>query len=211
MIAPSPKILCIAGGSGCGKTTLAEGLAACMGTSAVSLLHLDDYQRPKGAVPMTASGRRNYDHPTAINWRAFVADLAKLKNGEPVAVTTHRKTSSMEEGTVPDVTKIVVPAPLVVVEGYLALHHEEARALYDASLFLRAPHDVRLARRRWVKDPQYVREVLAPMHQCFVEPTAAYATLVLDVDAIDAAQVQERTVGWLMSLPSIGFGPGGGA
>ena len=82
--------------------------------------------------------------------------------------------------------------PLVVIEGYLALYHEDVRALYDFSIFLRASEATRVARRQWVKDPQYLNQVLLPMHDYFVEPTAAFAGLVIDIDQLSPEEVCER-------------------
>lgn len=187
------RILCIAGGSGTGKTTLAEGIIAKLGDQA-SLLHLDDYQKGKESVPLTASGRRNYDHPVAVDFERFCAALAELKRGRDVAVPIRRKRNSMEAGVADAGTYLVASRPLVIIEGYLALWHEAARACYDFSVFLDAPPELRVARRRWVKDPQYVDEVLLPMHEAFIEPTKRHADLVLDIAAITADEVLQRTM-----------------
>ncbi|HTK04096.1 MAG TPA: zeta toxin family protein [Candidatus Eisenbacteria bacterium] len=184
-----PRVMCIAGGSGAGKTTLAQGIEAALhGT--VSILHLDDYQKTKEHVPVTTSGRRNYDHPDAVDFFRFTGDLLALRAGRDVTVTRREKRKTMDAG-VREGTAVVVPArPLVIVEGYLALWHPDALAQYDLKIFLDAPHALRLDRRLWAKDPQYVEEVLKPMHETFIEPTKRFADLVIDVTNLSRADVQ---------------------
>lgn len=186
---PKTRLICIAGGSGAGKSTLADGLAGRLGDRA-SILRLDDYQKTKDFVPLTPSGRRNYDHPDAVDFLKFTGDLLALRAGRDVAVMRREKRKTMDAG-VGDAGPVIVPArPLVIVEGYLALWHPDALAQYDLSIYLDAPPALRLERRRWAKDPQYVAEVLAPMHDLYIEPTKRHAHLVIDVTSLTCAEVQ---------------------
>jgi uridine kinase len=86
----------------------------------------------------------------------------------------------------------VAPAPLVVVEGLFTLWWPELRSQFDVAVYVDAPADVRLARRlrRDVRDrgrdvesvlTQYVATV-RPMHERYVEPTRAFADLVIAND-----------------------------
>jgi uridine kinase len=181
-------VLCIAGGSGAGKSTLAAGLVATL-HDRVSVLALDEYQRPKDQVPLTPSGRRNYDHPDAVDFFRFVGDLLALRAGRDVTLTRRHKSRTMDEGVSDAGTFTVASRPLVIVEGYLALWHPDALAQYDLKVFLDAPDALRLDRRLWAKDPQYVAEVLMPMHAQFIEPTKRHADLVIDVSRRTRAEV----------------------
>jgi len=183
--------MCIAGGSGAGKTTLAQGIESALGGK-VGVLHLDDYQKTREHVPVTPSGRRNYDHPDAVDFLAFAGDLLALRAGRDVTVTRREKRKTIDAG-VSAGAKIVVPArPLVIVEGYLALWHPDALAQYDLKIFLDAPDALRLDRRLWAKDPQYVEEVLAPMHKAYIEPTKRHADVVIDVTHLSRGEVLTR-------------------
>lgn len=187
------RLICIAGGSGAGKSTLADGLAARLGGRA-SVLRLDDYQKTKEHVPLTPSGRRNYDHPDAVDFTRFTGDLLALRAGRDVAVMRREKRKTMDAG-VGDAGSVIVPTrPFVIVEGYLALWHPDALAQYDLSIYLDAPSALRLERRRWAKDPQYVTEVLMPMHDLYIEPTKRYAHLVIDVSVLTPDQVLDRVL-----------------
>jgi uridine kinase len=197
------RIICTAGGSGAGKSTLADGLFARFGADAVSVLRLDDYQHEDDRVPRAVCSdrpHRNYDHPSAIDFGRFEADLAALKAGSDIVVTRRMKRRPMEKSAEAGERFVVRAKPLVIVEGYLALHSAEARAQYDLSVFLRATAETRVARRRWAKGTVYVREVLLPMHDYFIEPTAAFADLVIDVDDISEADVLERVAARIESM-----------
>lgn len=177
------RIICIAGGSGAGKSTLAGGIAARLGDRA-SVLGLDEYQKPREEVPRTPSGLYNYDCPDAVSFDRFVADLRQLRSGNDVTVTRRKKRLTMSAGVGDDGTYVVPAREIVIVEGYLALWHPDARALYDCSIFLDLPAELRVARRRWAKDPNYVDEVLLPMHDAHIEPTKAHADLHIDVETL---------------------------
>lgn len=182
------KALCIAGGSGAGKSTLAEGLVASL-HDRVSVLALDEYQRPKDQVPLTSSGRRNYDHPDAVDFFRFANDLRDLRAGRDVTLVRRHKSRTMDEGVRQGETIVVPSRTLIVVEGYLALWHPDALAQYDLKVFLDAPSALRVGRRLWAKDPQYVNEVLVPMHDQFIEPTKRRADLVIDIEPLTRAEV----------------------
>jgi uridine kinase len=87
----------------------------------------------------------------------------------------------------------VVPAPLVVIEGLFTLWWPELRSRLDVGVYVDAPADVRLVRRlrrdvlergRDVESVlrQYVATV-RPMHERYVEPTRAFADLVIANDS----------------------------
>lgn len=186
-----PKVLCVAGGSGAGKSTLAAGLSAAL-HDRVTVLALDEYQKPKDLVPLTPSGRRNYDHPDAVDFFRFVGDLRALRAGRDVTLTRRRKSRTMDAGVTDEGTFVVPSRQLIVVEGYLALWHPDALAQYDLKVFLEAPSALRVGRRLWAKDPQYVSEVLVPMHDQFIEPTKRFADVVIDIEPLTRAEVLAR-------------------
>lgn len=193
------RIVCIAGGSGAGKSTLAERFAAGLGDRA-SVLGLDEYQKPREEVPRTASGLYNYDCPDAVYFDRFVADLRRLRAGDDVTVTRRKKRLTMSAGVGDGGTYVVPAREIVIVEGYLALWHPGARASYDVSIFLDLPAGLRVARRRWAKDPSYVDEVLLPMHDAHIEPTKAHADLVVNVETLTPDDVLAVTLPLVLTL-----------
>jgi uridine kinase len=187
------RVVCIAGGSGCGKSTLAENLVATLGEGA-TVLALDEYQKSKAEVPRTVDGQPNYDHPDAVDFPRFVADLTTLRAGAEVTLVRRHKRLTMGDGVVKGETFVVRPAPLIIVEGYLSLWSPEARSLYDFMVYLDLPAEQRVERRRWAKDAAYVTQVLLPMHDLYIEPTRKFADLSINVAVTDAEGVRDAVL-----------------
>ena len=62
----SPLVVGIAGGTGSGKTTLANKLKAAIAEDALILSH-DFYYRANTEIPFEERAKRNYDHPDAFD------------------------------------------------------------------------------------------------------------------------------------------------
>jgi uridine kinase len=173
-----PFLAIIAGGSGTGKSTLAEALVARHPDWA--LVQVDDYLKTIPLVPRRQE-RRNWDHPDAVEFDVLLRDLQALRRGEPVTRLINRRDLPGR----PWCSKTVRPGPVILLEGYLALWHEDIRAMAGCTFFLDAAEDVRLERRRWKKDPDYVERFLLPMHAAHVEPTRQHALVAFPTDAVD--------------------------
>jgi uridine kinase len=174
-------LLGIAGGTGTGKSTIARALLARVHGC---VLGVDSYYRDLGHLTPGERARQNFDEPTAIEFTLLVEHLRQLAQGTPVLKPVY----SFDTHTRVD-TVTVAPAPFIVVEGLFALWWSELRGLLDHKMYLDAPPDLRLARRiqrdviergRTVESvlEQY-RTTVRPMHERYVEPTRAYADLVV--------------------------------
>lgn len=139
---------------------------------------------------------RNWDHPDAIDFPKLIRDLEALMRGESVVVSVRDQTKQTNFFKRERVA--LVPGPLVILEGYLALWHPDVREMADYSIFLDAPHDVRLERRRWKKSEGYVEQVLVPMHREHLEPTRAYAEAVFDTSKVAIEWLVEEVTFLLM-------------
>lgn len=170
-------VFAIAGGSGSGKSTLAYALQD-KHPGLVTLLHLDDYQ--KRGSEIRAQKIPNRDHPRAVNFSTLYQDIQQLKKGETITV------NSFDDRLNPDHKQhgrkdvFVQPRKYLIIEGYLALHDEKARKLYDKSLFLDLDHLTRMQRRTKMLPDEY-KDILKEMHEVFVEPTKRYSGKVIDV------------------------------
>jgi uridine kinase len=181
-----PRILGIAGGSGAGKGALVEGL--CRRHGPVAVLDLDCYYIDRTAVPAAARGQLNFDEPAAFEIGLLLEHLASLAAGRRIEKPVYSFASHTRVAATP-----VVPAPLVVIEGLFTLWWPELRSRLDVGVYVDAPADVRLVRRlrRDVQERgrdvesvlrQYVATV-RPMHERYVEPTRAFADLVIANDS----------------------------
>lgn len=179
-----PLVIGLAGGTGSGKTTVAEAIIRAAGADRVVILPQDAYYRAQPETPAEVRALTNYDEPSAFDTDLLVEHIDALVRGERVARPVYDFTrDDRVAATVP-----LDPAPVLVVEGILVLHDPELRTRMTLKVFVDAPPDERFIRRleRDVKDrgrsaesviAQY-RRTVKPMHDLFVEPTKAHADLV---------------------------------
>jgi uridine kinase len=199
-----PFLVGVAGGSGSGKSTVADRLAERGGPGGVVVLRLDAYYRDRGDLPIEQRAALDYDHPDAFDWELLRAHAAALREGQPVDVpaydfATHARTGEQVA---------VAPARIVVVEGILVLHDAVLRERLDLRVFVDTDADVCLARRlqRDVAErgrtPESVREqfeaTVRPAHVRYVEPTKAHADVVIRDGGFDDAAID----GLLARLPA---------
>jgi uridine kinase len=179
------RIIAITGGSGAGKTTIAQALARRLGKGAVVIAE-DDYYRCASTIPNFDAATYNFDEPAAKEHALLMEHLNRAKSGEAFDkalydLKTHRRRMEAER---------IARAETLIVEGIHLLVAEELRALFDVKVFVHADEALRLA-RRMVRDIEErnrnPREIVAqfftnvrPMHEKYVEPQRAHADLVLE-------------------------------
>lgn len=187
------------GGSGAGKTRLADRLQNALGTGAARL-SLDDFYRDRSCLPQAARDEINFDHPDAIDWPLFEEVLRDCRAGRAVRTPRYDFATHTRRPVDGD----FIPAPLVLVEGLWLLWQPQIHELFDLKIFLDCPVQLRLERRlaRDVaergRSPDSVREqfwkTVAPMHEQFVSPQAKWADLVLQtpLDETEFHQVRDK-------------------
>lgn len=180
-----PFVIGVAGGTGSGKSTVAERLIAAVGPGKVSVLAQDSYYRDLSHLEPAQRAHVDFDHPDAFEWDLLVEHLGCLLAGEQVASPVYDFTRHSRSGdTVP-----VRPAPIVVLEGILVLADAQLREHMDLKVFVDADADVRFI-RRLVRDvaergrtlesvvEQYLGTV-RPNHLAFVEPSKRWADVII--------------------------------
>jgi uridine kinase len=187
-----PFVLGVAGGTGSGKTTVADRLADVVGAEGVGLLRLDNYYRDRPDLSLEERALINYDHPDAFDWDLFLAHVSDLVHGRAVEVPNYDFSDyARAPGTV-----TLHPRRVVVVEGILVLHDAELRDLFDLKVFVDTDPDVRFIRRlqrdlaergRTVDSviEQYLTTV-RPMHLTFVEPSKRHADVIIPHGGMNA-------------------------
>lgn len=179
-------IIGICGGSGSGKSRLANDLAQELGPEAVSILPFDAYYKDLRHLTLEERGEVNFDHPDSLDADLFGHHLDGLANGLDVCIPVydfaeHRRTDDL----------VILPAnDIVIAEGILLFAFPELVDRFDLRVFRDAPVDLRFSRRleRDVvergRTPENVREQfdtsVGPMHDQFVQPSATYAHRVVD-------------------------------
>src|SRR5437899_5571802 len=80
-----PKLVAIVGGSGSGKTWLADRLQQSFGRRAARL-SLDDFYHDLAALPRSQRTRVNFDNPRAIDWPRVETALRACRSGRSIAL-----------------------------------------------------------------------------------------------------------------------------
>ena len=175
----------IAGGTGSGKTTVANAIVSALGESQVTLLCQDAYYRELGRIPLEERQRINYDHPDAFDNDLLLRHLQVLRQGRNIEVPVYDFTLHTRSNRVVPVTA----KPVIVLEGIHVLVDERVRSQLDIKVFVHTDADVRVLRRlrRDLEDrgrtvDSVFRQYLAtvkPMHDAFIEPSKRYADLII--------------------------------
>ena len=175
----------IAGGSGSGKTLVAQTLYRELGSDKVIIIEQDAYYKDLSHLPPEERARRNFDHPDAIDQDLLVKQIKDLLQGKPIEqpiydFTTHTRKKE---------TRRIGEHLIIVLEGILILDSPRLRELMDIKVFVDTDPDIRLIRRirrdvsergRTVESvlEQYEKSV-RPMHLQFVEPSKRYADIII--------------------------------
>ena len=182
-----PYLVGIAGGTASGKTTIAHKLVDTAGPNKADIVELDRYYRAQDHIELAARHSLNYDHPNALEFELLIEHLKMLRNGDAVGTPVYDfATHTRLKGQ----TIRVEPKPIIFFEGILTLCVPKLRELFDTTIFVDAPDDIRLTRRieRDIREHARTREsaieqwnaTVQPMYQQFCEPSRAFAEMELD-------------------------------
>ncbi len=177
------QIIAIAGGSGCGKTWLAQRLIAAL-AGPVVLLSMDWYYKDLSNQSRSLAAQTNFDHPDAIELDLFIEQLDMLARGEPIEAPIYEFSIFSRNPK----THSVHPGQTLIVEGLHTLWHSEIRQRLTHSIYVDYPSHLCLARRirRDHRErgypPRVVLEMWAsrtsPMFHKYVEPTREFAQTI---------------------------------
>lgn len=178
-------IWAIGGGSGAGKTTLANMLLRRLGDQGTHLT-IDWYYHDLSHLKQAEREAVNFDHPGALDSALFVADLMTLAAGVPVEAPIYDFVSHTR---LADSSRHVEPSRVIVTEGIHLLGIDEVVLRADEAVFIDISSGTRLERRlardlaQRGRTAESVRvqwkATVAPMHDRFVQPTISSATVVV--------------------------------
>ncbi|ABR31212.1 uridine kinase [Thermosipho melanesiensis] len=178
-------VIGIGGGTGSGKTTVAQKINEIIGKENSVILPMDNYYRDMSYVPLEERKKYNYDHPNMIEVSLLEKHLKNLLELKSIKLPEYDFKIYTRTGKF----TILEPRPVIIVEGIFALYYEELRKMYNLSIFVDAESDVRFIRRleRDIKErgrsldsvvEQYLNMV-KPMHDAYVEPSKKFADLII--------------------------------
>lgn len=178
-------IIGICGGTGSGKTTVANRILESVSACEVVFIQQDSYYRNLKDLPLDYRNVANFDHPDALDNDLLVNHVRRLRAGEAIELPLYDfKTHSRLNDT-----RAVEPKPIVIVEGILIFADPRLLEQMDIKVFVDTPDDIRFIRRlrrdiaergRTVESviEQYVATV-RPMHMQFVEPSKRHADVII--------------------------------
>lgn len=191
----TPLVIGIAGGSGSGKTTVAQEILNRVGPERIAYLPHDAYYKDLSGLPPVQRAEVNFDHPNSLDNDLLISHVEQLKAHKPAKLpvydfSTHSRTSQ---------TLLIAPRNVIIVEGILIFAEPELRRLFDVKIFVDTDSDIRFIRRlqRDISERgrntesvihQYLKTV-RPMHMEFVEPSKRYADIIIPEGGFNTAAV----------------------
>ncbi len=188
-----PLVIGIAGGSGSGKTTVAQTILQRVGADQIAFLQHDSYYKDLSMLPPVQHDDINFDHPNSFETELLIQHIACLRDGKAVKVpiydfATDRRT---------DKTFTVEPRRVILVEGILIFTEAKLRDMFNVKIFVDTDADLRFIRRleRDIKErgrstasviEQY-QHTVRPMHLEFVEPSKRYADVIIPEGGFNSA------------------------
>ena len=192
---PGPLVIGIAGGSGSGKTTVAQTILQRVGSDRIAFLQHDSYYKDLRGLPPVQRNQFNFDHPNSLETELLIEHIAALRKGKAVEVPIYD--FSTDSRTTETFT--VQPRDVILVEGILIFTEPALRKVFDIKIFVDTDADLRLIRRleRDITErgrttesviKQYMHTV-RPMHLEFVEPSKRYADIIIPEGGHNTAAV----------------------
>lgn len=181
----TPLVIGIAGGSGSGKTTVAQAILNRVGADRIAYLQHDSYYKDLSGLPPTLRRDVNFDHPNSLETELLIQHVETLRNCLSVEVPIYDFSTDSRT----DQTYTVASRGVILVEGVLIFVEPELRKLFDVKLYVDADADVRFIRRlrrditeRGRSTESVIKQYEAtvrPMHLEFVEPSKRYADVII--------------------------------
>lgn len=178
-------ILGIAGGTGCGKTTVVNQIVDQLPENEVGVISQDSYYKDLSHLTKEERGAINFDHPNSIDFDLLISHLEELKQGKSIHKPIY---SFVEENRLKD-TILTEPRKVMIVEGILVLSNAKLREMFDIKIYVHADSDERLIRRlqRDIRERGHDLEkvltryqtAVKPMHQQFIEPSKEFADIII--------------------------------
>lgn len=180
-------IIGISGGSGSGKTYIAEKLIGVCQKGIACLISQDSFYKDLSHLSFDDRGSQNFDEPSSIDFELFIQALHTLIEGKSVKIpiydfSQHVRSSGFQ---------IIRPNPIIILDGTLLFSDPKLIDLINLKVFIDTPDEVRLSRR--IKRDfgergrtydsimeQYSNSV-RPMFDRHIAPSIKYADIVIDL------------------------------
>ena len=140
---PTPLVIGIAGGSGSGKTTVANVVMQRVGAENIAYLPHDAYYKELGHLPPNQRAQINFDHPDSLENELMIQHIQALREYQPVALPVYDFSTDSRTDKIIEVK----PQRIIIVEGILIFAVPDLRKMFDLKIFVDTDPDIRLIRR----------------------------------------------------------------
>lgn len=178
-------IIGIAGGTGCGKTTVVNQILNELPKGEVGVISQDSYYNDTSHLSYEERVNINFDHPRSIDFNLLAEHLKTLKQEQPINQPVYSFVQHNRTGD----TILTHPRKVMIVEGILIFTNPHLREMFDIKIFVHADSDERLIRRLKRDIAERGRDInevlnryqstLKPMHEQFIEPMKEYADIII--------------------------------
>lgn len=181
----TPLVIGIAGGTGSGKTTVANVILQRVGAHHIAFLPHDAYYKDLKDLPQAQRELINFDHPHSLDTPLLLSHIKDLIDYRPIQLPVY----DFKSHTRTTKTITVKPVTVIIVEGILIFAEPELRQVCDVKIFVDTAADIRFIRRlqRDIAErgrttesviSQYLTTV-RPMHLEFVEISKRFADVII--------------------------------
>lgn len=130
------------GGTGSGKTTLAQRLNEVFKNNSV-IIKQDSYYKDFPDKSFEERVQINYDHPDSFDMERFTDDVRRLKAGETIECPVYNYAEYKRDTE----TVTVEPKRIIILEGLFLFENPALSDLIDIKVFVDTDADVRILRR----------------------------------------------------------------
>lgn len=157
----------VCGASGSGKSTLCEELTLKLGTSSL-VINQDAYYLDHPELSYEERSRLNYDEPEIFDHDLLLQDIQALIAGKPVT----RKAYDFTQHRRADTDALLMPAPVMIVEGIHAFYDQRLMDMMFLKLYINVEADICLLRRinRDIKERERSIDSISSQYLSTVKP-----------------------------------------
>lgn len=187
----------ISGGSGSGKTTIAQKLFETLSPDC-AFISEDDYYKDTSSMAGFDAKYFDFDNPIIRDHELLINDLAIFLENKAI----NHPIYDFENHCRKQETKTIVPSKFLIIEGTHTLFNPQLREKFDLKIFVHADEEIRFSRRlardisergRSVESvyEQFARCV-KPGHDKWTEPSRQFADVILDCNDPPNFDIGER-------------------
>ena len=185
LIRKKPFFIGIAGGSGSGKTSIANIIYNYLGRNNCLLFSMDTYYKDLTEEQQKNINEYNFDCPDALDFELLNSHISSLLNWENINMPTYDfATSSRGKETIK-----LEPNKIILFEGILAFYDKRIRDLMDIKIFVDLDNDLKLSRRVFRDIIYRGRDIYSiisryntfvkPAYDLYIKPTIMYADVII--------------------------------